>query len=427
MQKRERIYIAVIFVLLVTLPLVFYHIGYAQSPISDAIFEVGTQVETASYVIFKDGNMYYTKNGETGEIQFSGANISQVLQQVVNTLDDGGEIFFQNGTYTYPTPVTFTFSNLTIKGGGQGVIFKSQTNNPLFYFRGTSSTSLLKYVTIENVRFSMLSSDSGSWGSAIKFEYCSRVWLKSLHLDWYGKTIVTLKDTDMFVVDNCVIGTGGNENANEPMVDIYATDYVCSFGYFETTTFSNFHYVALRFGNKTKHNSVTNCIFHGRGQNDIAIVINGTDVVDNRIVNNYFTNTNGNHIEVHSTAYRTIITGNRLQDGNIAIKILQGGVITGNLIRGATIGIYTRTWYCTLASNRILDCSSHGLKLENSKYNVIDANIISGGNIGLEELGTSDYNVITSTIVRGATTANIRTIGANTKINHCWDGTTWIP
>jgi len=401
------------------------YIGHSQTPTRTFYISPGPYPGIPNYIIWREGNNYFAKT-EYGELKFSGTSASQILQQVVNTLKDGGNIFFRKGTYTYLTPIKFIYSKLTIKGG-KGVIFKSQTNNPLFYFQGTSSTSLLKYITIEDIRFSMLETDPGSWGSAIKFEYCSRVWLKSLYLDWYGETILTLKDTDMFVVESSVIGTGGNENTSEPMVEVYATDYVSSFGYFETVTFSNYHYAALRFGNKAKHNSVTNCVFHGRGQNDISIVIDGTDATDNRITNNYFTYTNGNHIEVYSGAYRTIIAGNRLQDGNVAIKIFQGGVITGNLIRGATIGIYMQTWYCILASNRILDCSSHGLQLENSKYNVIDANIITGGNIGLEEIGTSDYNVITSTIIRGATTANIRTIGNNTNISNCWIGTSWVP
>ena len=59
----------------------------------------------ASYIIFTDGIKIYAKNGNTGNIEFIDTDISNLLQNVINTLYSnygGGKIFIKRGTY-YPS------------------------------------------------------------------------------------------------------------------------------------------------------------------------------------------------------------------------------------------------------------------------------------------------------------------------------------
>ncbi len=71
------------------------------------IIEAGSNVDTASYIIFKDGNTIYAKNGMTGKIEFSGTDAATVIQNAINALISGGKIFIKNGTYTLTSGITF--------------------------------------------------------------------------------------------------------------------------------------------------------------------------------------------------------------------------------------------------------------------------------------------------------------------------------
>jgi len=54
----------------------------------------------ASYIIYKVGNVYYARNGRTGNIDFSSTDASEVVNDIINALpDEGGTIHFKAGTY----------------------------------------------------------------------------------------------------------------------------------------------------------------------------------------------------------------------------------------------------------------------------------------------------------------------------------------
>ena len=64
------------------------------------------KAETASYVIYKQGNVIYAKNGETGAVEFSGTDAATVIQQAIDALTSGGKIFIKAGTYTLTNSLT---------------------------------------------------------------------------------------------------------------------------------------------------------------------------------------------------------------------------------------------------------------------------------------------------------------------------------
>jgi len=69
----------------------------AQTP--SIIVKPESFVETASYIIFKDGTEIKAKNGDTGQIESNETN-SATIQQAINTLgSDGGIITFKRGKY----------------------------------------------------------------------------------------------------------------------------------------------------------------------------------------------------------------------------------------------------------------------------------------------------------------------------------------
>ncbi len=74
------------------------------------IIESGSNVDTASYIIFQDSGTIYAKNGTTGKIEFSGTDASTVIQSAVNILTKGGSIFIKTNTSAteYVIPGRFT-------------------------------------------------------------------------------------------------------------------------------------------------------------------------------------------------------------------------------------------------------------------------------------------------------------------------------
>jgi len=58
----------------------------------------GTQLSTASYVIYHQNN-FYVQNGTTGRIDYSGPDAATVIQPAINALFDGGLIVLRRGIY----------------------------------------------------------------------------------------------------------------------------------------------------------------------------------------------------------------------------------------------------------------------------------------------------------------------------------------
>jgi len=82
-------------------------IVYSQSSNENITIVSGSFTETASYVIFKVGDTIYAKNGTTGEIEYSGTDASQVINNAISSASSsgGGVIFLKAGIYTISSPI----------------------------------------------------------------------------------------------------------------------------------------------------------------------------------------------------------------------------------------------------------------------------------------------------------------------------------
>jgi len=60
--------------------------------------------QVASYIIFRQGDTIYAKNGSTGAIEFSGIDASQVIQSAINSLSEG-TVFLKPATYVIDNPI----------------------------------------------------------------------------------------------------------------------------------------------------------------------------------------------------------------------------------------------------------------------------------------------------------------------------------
>jgi hypothetical protein len=88
----------------------------ATTPTTPTVIEPGSMIETADFVIFKDGAFSYAKNGTTGQMTYSGANDLTVFNSVLTALPCGGMIYVDAGSYTFATPLIIDHRGIIISG-----------------------------------------------------------------------------------------------------------------------------------------------------------------------------------------------------------------------------------------------------------------------------------------------------------------------
>jgi hypothetical protein len=98
----------------------------------------------ATYIIFKDGDRILAKNGDTERIEFTDTDISNLLQNVINTLNakyGGGRIFIKRGTYHPTRTINIPDGiNLVVEGEGNNTVFRYTDRFYLFYHEPSSPT-----------------------------------------------------------------------------------------------------------------------------------------------------------------------------------------------------------------------------------------------------------------------------------------------
>ncbi len=106
------------------------------------IIEAGSNVDTASYIIFKDGNTIYAKNGTTGKIDFQGTDAATVINSAISMLSIGGKIFIRAGDYSISSTININKSSIIIEGESFGIVEGS----------GEIGTTLTFWTNIELMR-----------------------------------------------------------------------------------------------------------------------------------------------------------------------------------------------------------------------------------------------------------------------------------
>lgn len=94
---------------------------------SETVFEFGG-VEGASYVIFKEGSIYYARNGKTGVIDYSGTDASKIIQNAIDATTTG-LIYVKAEIYRLSRNITI-HDRITFKGDGQdSTVLQRSTDN----------------------------------------------------------------------------------------------------------------------------------------------------------------------------------------------------------------------------------------------------------------------------------------------------------
>jgi len=72
----------------------------------------------ADYIIFPESGNYYAYGQFSGSTDYSGVDASAVIQNAINALTSGGNIFFKNGVYELATELKWTTDSISLYGEG---------------------------------------------------------------------------------------------------------------------------------------------------------------------------------------------------------------------------------------------------------------------------------------------------------------------
>ena len=136
----------------------------------------------ASYIIFIDNSTIYVKNGTTGQIDYSGTNASDIIQNVINAVSiNGGLLSFKEGTYNFDT-VIYIHSNIWFQGSGWKTIFNQNFSSDvsnLIEMQGTSSSPIVN-ISFKDIKFvgsgaGIISAAGPSFGNCIQGDYVANL------------------------------------------------------------------------------------------------------------------------------------------------------------------------------------------------------------------------------------------------------------
>jgi hypothetical protein len=178
-------------------------------------------VRGASYIVYREGDMYYAVNGVTGLVDFSSTDASEVIQKAINALPDGGEVFIKTGVYRITKTISLKHY-VKIRGEGHSTLLEPDSNVIVFSGVGTEADRL-RYVVIESLTFAPPQPDGTTTaiyleqaldpiikdcyfhnlGYAIKLRYVFRPHIMSVYVSGcFHPTIVAEHSPDVHIIDS---------------------------------------------------------------------------------------------------------------------------------------------------------------------------------------------------------------------------------
>jgi len=375
------------------------NLGMANPGASDPVFE--HPASEANYLVWKDGSTYYAKNGESGNIDYSGTVASTVIQAAIDALTSGGTVFLKQGTYTITAKISVTTNDISIIGEGDSTFLNSTINDTILEFVATAPNYLydcwVKDLQIQG------SKTAGVSQFGVKLKRCRRSGVINCFIQKSGHDGIYLLNSSYCVVANNIVQDCADDGINLN----YATYNTIIGNVALDMTSDGIHIYLL-----SNFNSIVGNVVKGSGRYGIGVGDNVSPSDNNDIT--------GNNI------YSSTDSGIMLDDARTS-------TVAGNVIHTSARGIELKRAASknTLSSNTIIASTNYGISLNSSDSNVIDGNVIDTvtnydgiylldsdhtvitdnrivacGDRSVEEAGTSDYTLLDGNNVNGNTTAH---------------------
>lgn len=477
--KRNIIVVAVLSMLLATsLTVIASHYVYSQAFSNPGTTYGPGDIDDYSYNFYKEGSTYYAKNGTTRAIDFSGSNISDIVQSAADALgNDGGTFVFGEGDFVFDVTPEIP-CNIDLIGSGEDVtelVGDAVDVLHIIDYNPTPHTEcwgpVIRDMTIRCLTTAMPGVTIDASSRVIWYSHIDKVRFRAVSIGVivkgaaYHTTITNCRICAPLEYGVQCVSSGGNPHGLK--IDN------CDFS-MQNDTIGIYLYAS--------HATVSHCWFeHSAPWGGTDIMIAGG--ASNNILNNFmgYQPWGTAHIEIRDSAERAVISGNRFESAatqdifinasargnhrihgntfknfmtyaiNIGAGIENGGIddnsfevkssaagvihfgddgetwiISSNNFNytGAGLAIYAINGGSIISDNYLVNVGAIGIY---GNHTLVTGNTVEGsGAWGIREVGSVDYNTITSCNAISCTTGGILISGTNSKVCCSWNATTFV-
>jgi len=428
-----------------------------------------------SYVISKIGDKYYAKNGETGEIEFSGTDASSVIQSAIDALPaDGGKIFIKAGTYELKNGLVINKDKVELEGEGKSSTLRvaDGANLTVPIIRVGNGITAREHISIHDLQIDGNRAGQTAGEKAhgihlnrVRKSCICRCYIKSTFPRIHGggdgiwidvPSSIKISDNSFYDVGDRGITVMGEEGA-DTFAGIIIVNNLFKAGFdrsisVECPTLGKYLYDVIIVGNVCDGNAEGSGIGLDKIRNFVVegnLCINNarrglyikSECYDGLVVGNSFRKNGYAGIQLDPMTSRISLVANNIEENTwdgIYVYNFSGygyhSIIGNRVVRNGRTGIRLQgTAYCLMKDNVVLDNSQEGDNLYDgilldeintnyAKNNWLSENFVYSTGTPrhryciAETSANEDYNIIFNNRVLGAGTGAIRKQGANTVV-----------
>ena len=355
--------------------------------------------DIVSYIIFKEGNKTYAKNGTTGNIEYEDPDSASVIQYTLNNLTSNRtwkETVIIKGNYTINSTITIPehtriiingqlklknnadFDMILIENGYveiYGGVIDGNKANQTTAEKYPIKINGAKNVTISNVRF------KDSYDDALEIMTGTNITVQNCVFENCGASGPVGPDAiDINSGNSIKILNNYIENPYDDGIDIEGVDNTIIRG----NTIKNAGGTAIEANNCTYLKIIQNCVIT-TGLYGIWL---GTTSPRAIISQNYVTDSANDGIVVTGSSFAIVI-------GNVLYANGRHGILLTNSADDTQI-----------IGNACIDNASNGINIADSLRVTVVGNRCKGNVYGVAEAGTSDYTLLDGNILLNNTYAH---------------------